>query len=145
MSIILDSENAFKLKLYDALEWLYPNQLEYIFTPKYCSYDLIVRDKKLYTQVYIEHKQRNIHYLETIKTSGLMFNRCKLSYYQKYLSSSLVIIATTFNDTSYWTVYDSSMNELPTTHTNQTVVFLPFHTFRDTMDELAMKIILYLK
>ena len=145
MSIILDSENAFKVKLYDALEWLYPNQLEYVFTPKYCSYDIIVRDKKLYTQVYIEHKERNRCYLDAVKTSGLIFNKCKLSYYQKYLSGSLVIIATTFNDISYWTVYDSFMNDLPTTQTNQTVVFLPFHTFSDNMDELAMKIILYLK
>jgi len=145
MSIILDSEAQFKVKLFVSLEWLYPDKVDYIFTPKYCSYDLIVRDKKQFTQVYIEHKERNLQYFSVIQTHGLMFNRCKLNYYRKYLSGSLVIIATTIQDKCYWTVYEPSMHQLSTVELNQAVVFLPFPIFCDDIDQLALKISCYFK
>ena len=145
MNITLDSENVFKVKLYDALEFGSPSQYDYLFTPKYCSYDIIVREKKLFTQIYIEHKERNVNYLHYIRENGLMFNKCKLNYYQKYLSGSFIIIATTIDDTSYWTMYEPTMNDLPTLERNQPVVFLPFHTFSDDMEALATHILNYFR
>ena len=141
MSLIIDSEQIFKVKLFDALEFC-GNNFEFIFTPYYCHFDLIVRDKQ-WTNIYIEHKQRDIKYLDSIQSDGLMFNLCKLQYYKKFLSGSFVIIATTINDTIYWVQYDTSFNQLEVIERNQEVVFIPFHLFSNDIDLLAEKIVIY--
>lgn len=141
MSIILDSEQMFKVVLLDALSFM-NHEYEYIFTPHYCHFDLIVRDKH-WTQVYIEHKERDVSNLEIIKENGLMFNKCKLHYYNKYLSGSLVVIATTIGGKIYWTRYKKEFNQLKVYERNQEVVFIPFCEFSDSIDLLAEKIIIY--
>ena len=141
MSLILDSEQVFKVKLFDSLTFC-GNNYDYIFTPHYCHFDLLVRDKN-WTHVYIEHKERDVKYLDSIKSHGLMFNLCKLQYYKKFLSSSCVVIATTINEQIYWVQYDVSFNNLEVVERNQDVVFIPFQLFSNDIDLLAEKIIIY--
>lgn len=141
MSIILASEQIFKASLFNSIECL--NQdYEYIFTPHFCHFDLIVRNKD-WTQVYIEHKERADSILDLFVSGGLMFNKCKLLYYNKYLSGSLVFIATTIRDKIYWTRYIKEFNDLKVVERNQDVVFIPFHYFSDNIDLLAEQIIIY--
>jgi len=141
MSLVLDSEQLFKVKLVDALEFC-GNNFEYIYTPYYCHYDLIVRDKN-WTQIYIEHKERSVKYMENIKDNGLMFNLCKLHFYNKFLSGSFVIIATTINEQIYWVQYDVSFNNLNVEERNQDVVYIPFKLFSNNVELLAEKIVIY--
>ena len=141
MSLILDSEQLFKVKLVDALEFC-GNNFDYIFTPHYCHYDLIVRNSQ-WIQIYIEHKERDIKYLENITKNGLMINVCKLHFYKKYLSGSFVIIATTINGQIYWVQYDVSFNNLNVDQRNQDVVYIPFGLFSNNVELLAEKIVIY--
>tara|TARA_R110000851_G_scaffold133228_1_gene267924 strand:- start:331 stop:768 length:438 start_codon:yes stop_codon:yes gene_type:complete len=142
MSLILDSEQLFKVRLFDSLEFCGGNY-EYIFTPHYCHYDLIIREPKNWIQIYIEHKERDIKYLENITKNGLMINVCKLHFYKKYLSGSFVIIATTINGQIYWVQYDVSFNNLNVEERNQDVVYIPFKLFSNNVELLAEKIVIY--
>jgi len=141
MTLVLDSEQLFKVRLFDALEFC-GNNFEYIFTPHYCHFDLIVRDKN-WTHVYIEHKERDVIYMENIKDNGLMINLCKLQYYKKYLSASFVIIATTITEQIFWVKYDVRFNSLKVDQRNQDVVYLPFELFSNDVELLAEQIIIY--
>lgn len=141
MSIILETEQIFKVALFESLEFLKQNY-DYIFTPHFCHFDLIVRNHE-WTHVYIEHKEREPHLLPIIKENGLMFNKCKLIYFNKYLSGAFVVIATTIDGKIYWTQYIQEFNQLEVHVWNQDVVFIPFHYFSDSIDLLAEKIIIY--
>ena len=145
------NNQVFKVKLFDALNFC-GNNYEYILTP-YHSYNLIVRDKQ-WRNIYIEHKETDIKYLDSIQRHGLMFNLGKLKFYKKYMSGSFIIIATTINDKIYWVQYDISFNEfwvhydisfhkVELYNFNEEFVFIPFNLFSNDIDLLAEKIVIY--